>query len=99
MEILSPEVKKFVDDYDFVFEAGILFPVTIDQSNGDRLQLGEEVVLVYLSPKPTKSDPTVLSPAQDITIFKKHLLSVQHTQREVMSEQRATWVPNPGTTH
>jgi hypothetical protein len=94
MEIQTTEVKKFLDDYDFVFESGMILPLTIDQSVGDKMHIDNDLVLIYLTAKPTASDPTVVLPAEDITIFKKHLVYVQHKQREVTSltaDQQNAW--------
>lgn len=83
MDIIVPEVKRVVDDYDFLFTSGFMMPVTIDREAGDKVDFNKDGITIYLSAKPAQSDPRRLLPAEDITIFSQHLLSVQHRRREV----------------
>lgn len=84
MEIHNPINKKFVDEYDFVFSSGMIMPMTIDKSLGDTIDFVEEGVVVKLTPKPSISDPDIMLPGEDVTLFSKHLLAIQHRRREVL---------------
>lgn len=84
MEIHSPVNKKLVDEYDFIFSSGMIMPLTIDKSQGDSIDFVEEGVVVKLTPKPSLSDPDVMLPGEEVTLFSKHLLAIQHRRREVV---------------
>ena len=79
----SPEVTKVLDDYDFLFSSGVMMPVTIDSVAGDTITYYQDVIRVDLSAKPSQNDPSKILPAEDVTIYTKHLLSIQHKQRVV----------------
>ena len=94
MQIPSTPAVKLLDDYDFVFTSGMMMPVTINVAVGDRISFNAETVVVYLTPKPSSTDPDRMLSSEDITIFTKHLASVQHRVREVLDltpEQQLEW--------
>lgn len=94
MVVNSPEVKKTVEDYDFTLSSGMMMPITVDTTMGDIIKVGSEVVQIHLVARPSLNDPTKHLPAEDITIFTKHLVSVQHRTREVVEltpEQQFEW--------
>lgn len=95
MLINSPEVKRTVDDYDFCLTGGMVMPVTIDEAIGDTVSFTPDGVVIHLAIKPSYNDPTKTLPAEDITIFTKHLLFVQHRRREITQltpEQQHEWL-------
>ena len=95
MEINSPDPRKIVDDYDFVFTSGMLMPLTIDVSVGDTIVFGDSQVMVRLVAKPSMNDPDKLLSAEDIVIYTTHLASVQHREREMIKltvDAQAEWV-------
>lgn len=84
MIIETPEVKRFLDDYDILFSSGLMMPVTVDLSKGDSISFDDKAILVHLSSKPSQLNPDKTLPAEDITIFTPHILSIQHRVREVV---------------
>ena len=94
MEILVPELKKIVDDYDILLAGGVMIPVTIDKDAGDTIKIDGEGLFISLSPKPNRNNPEEFLPAEDITIFSRHILSIQHRQRALRvltTEERNEW--------
>lgn len=79
----DPKVK-LVDDLDFTFSNGLVMPVTIDKSAGDTVEWDThaDAIVIHLSAKPAQDGESSL-PAEDITIFKKNILLIQHRVREV----------------
>lgn len=78
----TPEVK-LVDDFDFVFDSGQFMPITVDKLAGDTIEFEPDSVTVHLVRKPSLVDPEKTLPAEDITIFARHIISVQHRAREI----------------
>lgn len=98
MLITTPDVKKTLDDYDFVFESGMMMPLTLDFTAGDSIKYNDLTVVITKSAKPHPTNSAQIIPGEDITLFVSHILSVQHRQREVTeltpAEQEAwkkTW--------
>lgn len=90
----APLVKKTVTEYDFVFTSGMMMPLTVDTLAGDKITFGTEYIQAYLAPKPTLNDPDKFLPAENITLFTKHVLSIQQREREVTDmtpEQQFEW--------
>lgn len=94
MIVNAPEVKRLVDEYDFMFVSGMMMPVTVDVEAGDRAVFSDDRILIRLTAKPSLNDPEKKFPAENITIFTKHLLSLQHREREIVDltpEQKFEW--------
>lgn len=94
MIIQSPDVLKTIDDYDIVFENGMMMPLSLDKGLGDTINFGAEVINVNLVVKPSQNDPTKLLPAEDTTIYLKHVVSIQHRTRKVAEltpEEKHAW--------
>lgn len=94
MEIISPEIKRTVFDYEFVLSSGIAFPITIDPEKGDSIEYLKGMVHIHLTRKPHPSDPTKTSPEEDHTIFLRHVASSTKRERtvtELTQEQREAW--------
>lgn len=94
MLIQTPEVKKILDDYDILFQSGFMMPLTIDLEKGDTISFDDKAILVHLAAKPSKSDPNKLLPAEDITVFTPHIISIQHRTRELVEpspEEKLKW--------
>lgn len=94
MLINTPLAKKTVDDYDVLFESGMVMPLTVDLDAGDEIHFNDAIIKVHLASKASKNSPDKTLPAEDITIFVKHILSIQHRSREVEEqspEERAQW--------
>lgn len=94
MRVETPLVKKWVDDYDVVFQSGMMMPITVDLAQGDYIQIGDKLIEVSLKAKPSPTDPDQILPAEDITIYVSHVVSIQHRVREVVEltpEQKFEW--------
>lgn len=84
MIINVPEVKRTIDDFEFVFETGMMLPFSLDLALGDTIEITETQALIDLVARPSKADPTKFIPAEDTTIFLNHVVSIQHRKREVV---------------
>ena len=79
----DPKVKT-VDDLDFTFSNGLVMPITIDKAAGDVVDwnIHEDAIVIHLSAKPSQDGESTL-PAEDITVFRKNILLIQHRTREI----------------
>ena len=94
MLVSTPELKQTIDEYDIVLKTGQVLPVVCNFRVGDTFKVGDTEILVNLVPKPSMNDPTKMLPAEDITIFKAHVVSIQHRTREIVEltpAQKAEW--------
>lgn len=95
MEIITAPATRTVDEYDFVFTGGVGMSVTIDSAAGDHIKQSDKTITIYRAPKPTLGDPDQLYPAEDITLFVSHIMSIQHRLREVQNftpDQQLEWL-------
>lgn len=97
MIVHAPEIKKVLDDYDFTFTGGMVMPITVDIEAGDTINFGRSdgTITIRLAQKPMLSDPEKLLPAEDISIYKQHLVAFQHRVRIVTNltpEQQHEWM-------
>jgi hypothetical protein len=94
MLVQSPTVKHLVDQYDIFFDSGAVMPVTVDTEAGDSMNVSDKFLLFTLSAKPSLSNPENLLPAEDVTVFLPHVISIQHRQVERVEpnpDQQAEW--------
>ena len=94
MILSTPDVKRTLHDYDIVFVSGMMLPITLDLNAGDTVDFSAEAIVFFLSPKPSLNSPDTLLPAEDITVLKAHVVSIQHRVREVMEltpDQKFEW--------
>lgn len=94
MLVNTPVEKHTVEDYDIVFSSGMMMPITVDITAGDTIAFNDNFCLVHLVPKPSKADPEKLLSAEDVTVFMKHVVSIQHRKREVAqltTQEKAEW--------
>lgn len=94
MSQLTPDPKTaMVDDMDFTFVNGIFMPLTL--AAGDTIEYPTpETIVIHLSSKPSVSDHTIMLPAEDVTIYTKNILTIQHRTRavtELTIEQKMEW--------
>jgi hypothetical protein len=75
-----------------------MMPITVDLERGDSISFDDKAILVHLAPKPSKLNPENTLPAEDITIFTPHIISIQHRVREIVelspnekAEFQETW--------
>lgn len=94
MLVSTPEAYKTLDDYDFLTDTGMMMPVTLDRASGDTIAFGNEIIIRLVS-KPSMNDPSKLLPAEDITIYRDHIVSFQHRERrvaELTPDQQFEWM-------
>lgn len=77
---------KLVKDYDFIFTNGLVHQVTIDESLGDSIEIGEDLSKVHIGARPSQGDPTQLSPEEDNTINMKNVIMVVHRKRTIIPQ-------------
>jgi hypothetical protein len=86
---------KLVDDYDFTFNSGIIMPLRVDKSLGDTIEFDKgNAVIINLKAKPSFTNPSENLPAEEVTIFTRHLLCVQHRVTEIpvlTPDQKLDW--------
>lgn len=94
MQLVTPKATKILEDYDFLLTSGVMMPVTIDKDAGDVINFAPESITITLTSKPSMNDPTQTLPAEDITLYRLHVISYQHRVREVVQltpEQQFEW--------
>jgi hypothetical protein len=94
MLVNTPDEVKVVDDYDITFQSGFGMPLTVDIEAGDTITFSDDAILVKLASKPSSTNSTKMLPQEDITIFTKHIVAVQHRERRVTvltPEQQHAW--------
>lgn len=92
MLLETPENKHTVIDVDIVLDFGVTVPLTIDPSKGDSFTMDDWTVQAHLESKPSIANPEVMMPAEDVTFFVSHIVSIQKREREVVElspEQKA----------
>lgn len=94
MIIESTNPPKIINEYDISILSGMIMPVTIDEKAGDTFEELTDRLKIYLAPKPNFHDSTKFIPAENIEIYKTHIVSVNHRTREVPQltpEQQVQW--------
>ena len=91
----SLEPRKLID-YDLMLDNGLSFPITIDASAGDTVDwdTSPSIVTFKQSARPHPTDPDASSPAEEITFFISHIISVTKRTRLVMPatpDQKEEW--------
>ncbi len=89
MIIESPRKKKIQSEYDFLLSNGMLLPLTLKE--GDEIGFEADLVRIKMSARQSLSDPDVMHPEEEILIYKSHILSVSHRQREVEDIVQSEW--------
>jgi hypothetical protein len=94
MEINAILPVKVVEEYEFIFSSGFLLAISIEPSEGDLIDFGSDRILITKPSKPSLVDPNQSLPAEDVTLFRNHLISIQHRTREVVGrtpDQEVEW--------
>ena len=82
--VINPVLDtKTVYDYELLSANGIPLTLTIDESAGDVVEIDKLVVTFHLTAKPSVTNPDVNLPAEEITVFVNHLLSITKRTREI----------------
>lgn len=85
--IVNPHIEPhIVDEYDVLMDNGLLLPFTIDKDNGDTVDFDTSPLTIHfnLAAKRSISNPELMLPAEEITLFVKHIVSITHRTREVL---------------
>jgi len=94
INIAEPE-RHPVTDYDFTLSNGFLLQITIDETKGDTVELGDQVTKIHLSEKKSKLNPKDVLSAEDIIVFTPHILVINKKVRleaDVTPEQQSAWL-------
>lgn len=84
MNVETSSEPKLIEEYEIATLGGLVMPVTIDEKAGDTfLELNDRLV-IHLSSKTSMHDSTKRLPSEDITIYKQHVISINHRVREVL---------------
>jgi hypothetical protein len=83
--LIQPHITpKLIDEFDILFESGLPMPITIDREAGDTIDMSDPNIAIFTkAAKPSLSNPDVMIPAEEITVFMRHVLTVTHRAREV----------------
>ena len=66
----TPEPEPyFVEEWLFRFANGLDLPITIDSTQGDRIEQGPETITIHLAAKPSRLNPRAKLDAEDHTIY------------------------------
>jgi hypothetical protein len=94
MHIEHPVQSRTVQDYDIIFESGMVMPITVDATTGDTITIDDLHIKIYLGPKPALDNPERLLPEERITVYVSKVASIQQRSREVVEltpDQREEW--------
>lgn len=89
MIITSPRKSKIQTEYDFLFSNGMLVPVTLKE--GDEITFEPDLVRIKMISRPSLTNPEILHPEEEVLIFKTHILTISHREREVEEIVQAEW--------
>jgi hypothetical protein len=85
MLIQSVIKPRILDEFDLMFSSGILLPITIDKDAGDTVDMSNADYAIFnITAKPASNNPDTLLPAEEITVFLRHVISVTHRVREIL---------------
>jgi hypothetical protein len=94
MLIQHPESTYIALEYDFIFVSGMVLPLTLIPTKGDTINFVDDMIVIRITAKPSMNDPTRFLPSEDITIFKRHLLSMnkrEYERPDLTPEQAVEW--------
>lgn len=78
---------KVVDDYDILFITDRVWPITIDPSAGDTIELDHpDCIRVFLAERSSPGDPNAKIPSETQYIYRTNILLIQHRRREVIPQ-------------
>lgn len=87
MYITSPDPKtRHLEVFDFWFENGMVFTISVDKEAGDTIDwdTSPSVVRIHLTTHPHNTNPEIMIPAEDHTIFIKHVIRLIKHEEEAM---------------
>ena len=85
----EPDPKtRTVDDFDFTMVDGVFMSFTVDKELGDSMESLPDAFIVHLTAKPTV-DGTEMMPAEDVTLFKRNIITIQHKTKEITEQTAA----------
>ncbi len=96
MIINSDPAPRLINDYEFQFVNGLSTTIPISRDEGDIVDFETSplTAIFHISAKHSTTNPDVVLPPEDITIFMGHVLMVSHHIRLVVpptSSQKDEW--------
>lgn len=94
MIVETPLNKRTVIDYDICVGSGLIMPITVDTALGDTFERDLDEIRIHITARPSLHKDGDTIPAEDITIFMRHVFSIQERRREVTDmtpEQKLAW--------
>lgn len=96
MIVTTPLETKTVTDYTFQFANGLSMLLTVDENAGDSVDWATSplIVIFKLAEKPSPNNSEVKLPAEEISVFLSHVLSISKQNRtitELTPEQKQEW--------
>jgi hypothetical protein len=90
------EEPRTLIEYDITYSGGFIVPYTIDETAGDEVDwtTSPMSVIFKLVEKPSITDPEVKLPAEEITVFLQHVLSITKRPRivtPITPDQKEAW--------
>lgn len=73
---------RTIHNYDFLMTGGIMLPFAIDEVAGDTYDIQADCVIIKIAARLALG--LSKSPAMEHTIFAKHIISITHTEHEVI---------------
>jgi hypothetical protein len=86
MIIYPTTTTHTVEDFDIQLSNGTFMSITVDREAGDTVDWDTSplVAKFHLSEKPSPTDLDVKMPAEDLTVFVSHIISVTRRTRTVV---------------
>lgn len=97
METTSIAIKeRKLDEYDVTFVGGHMITVSICHEEGDEIDWSVDKAIRFklVAKRGLTTEGTLELPPEDITIFRDHILAIQHRTRVIQpitAEQKAEW--------
>jgi hypothetical protein len=94
VRVECPSPIKTVIDYEFVYDQGMSFSMTLDTEAGDTIEFTPLTIEIKLVAKPSLNDPTKTLPAEDISIYLSKVASIRKVSRQMIlltDEEKLNW--------
>lgn len=72
---------RLIDDYDFVFMNGLVWPISIDRKAGDDIAFMEDRIEINIA---ERKDPN--TPKEHQTLYLKNIALIQHRERYMVPQ-------------
>lgn len=75
-----------VDDFDFIFVNGFVFPITVDYAAGDTINFGEREIEIHIHKKPLLAEGNTLDTTEHTILNRNNILIINHRVRTVLPQ-------------